>query len=90
MKREEIDAYAERLLRGHELKLSQDTIKELRACPKGELIRYHHSLGRAIRNAFGLWQRPWKEKLDKDGVDVSPDHPDAVSMKIIEAVHAKL
>lgn len=90
MKRETIEVYADRLLSGHEIKLSNETLREFRECPKEDLIRYHHSLGRAIRNAFGLHQIPWKPKIDKDGVDVSKDHPDAVSMAIIEAAHKKL
>jgi len=89
MKRLTADAYAELILRGDDLKLSQDTIKELRACDKADLIRYHSSLGRAIRNSLGLWQIPWKPRI-KDGVDVSKDHPDALSMAILEAIHKKL
>lgn len=90
MKRLSVDTYADLVLRGDDLKLSQDTIKELKACPKDELIRYHNSLGRAIRNSLGLWQIPWKPKIDKNGVDVSKDHPDTLSMAILEAVHKKL
>lgn len=89
MKRLSVDEYADLILRGDDLKLSQDTIKELRACDKADLIRYHSSLGRAIRNSLGLWQIPWKPKI-KDGVDISKDHPDALSMAILEAIHKKL
>jgi hypothetical protein len=51
-----------------------------------ELIRLHHSLGRDIRNEYGLWNRKWTPEL-KDGVDYSPNHPDAISMTIIRALH---
>lgn len=50
---------------------------------------YHSSLGRSIRNRFNLWYYPWEEKI-VEGVDTSPDHPDAVSMRVIEEVWRKL
>lgn len=49
------------------------------------LVKYHSSFGRAIRNKYKLWARSWEPVL-KDGYDVSPNHPDALSMKIIENV----
>lgn len=53
--------------------------------PREHLIRYHHSLGPNIRNKFELWKNEWVPVI-VDGVDISPNHPDAISMKIIEAV----
>jgi hypothetical protein len=50
-----------------------------------ELIRYHHTLGRDIRNDFCLWQNEWEPKL-VDGVDMSENHPDAISQRIIVEV----
>ena len=50
------------------------------------LIVYHSTLGRDIRNHFKLWRYPWKPELDDQGVDVSPYHPDQVSMQIITKV----
>ena len=58
-------------------------------CPKDQLIRYHNSLGRSIRNEFKLWRRNWKPDL-YEGIDMSTDHPDAVSMEIIERVWEEL
>lgn len=52
---------------------------------KEDLIKYHHSLGRDIRNEFGLWQYAWTPQIE-NGFDMSPDHPDAVSMRVIETV----
>jgi len=47
-----------------------------------ELIKYHHDLGRNIRNGFDLWSYAWEPDL-VDGVDMSPEHPDAISMEVI-------
>lgn len=49
------------------------------------LITYHHTLGRSIRNNLKLWENRWHPKV-QNGVDRSPDHPDALSMTIIELV----
>lgn len=46
------------------------------------LIRYHHTLGTAIRNEFELWKFPWEPEIVA-GIDVSPNHPDAISQRII-------
>lgn len=50
-----------------------------------DLVTYHHSLGRTIRNHFSLWQWAWEPVLE-DGIDVSTNHPDNVSMRVIEEV----
>ena len=50
-----------------------------------DLGQYHHTVGESIRNRFGLWEQEWTP-LMKDGVDHSPDHPDQVSMEVIEEV----
>jgi hypothetical protein len=55
------------------------------ATPERELVGYHHTLGRKIRNEFKLWERAWTPDI-RNGVDYSLDHPDAVSMRVIEAV----
>lgn len=47
------------------------------------------TLGEHIRKSFRLWQRPW-EPVMKNGIDISPDHPETVSAKVIETVHWKL
>jgi len=52
---------------------------------KGDLVAYHHTLGRNIRNTFELWKLEWEPNII-DGVDHSPNHPDEISMRVIEAV----
>lgn len=42
----------------------------------------HLSLGMHLRNHTKLWENPWEPELI-DGVDYSPNHPDAVSGKVI-------
>ena len=62
------------------------------SCTKEQLIQYHTTLGRAIRNRFKLWELDWKPEYKMVGsiqYDVSPNHPDAISMRIIEAVWEK-
>ena len=56
-----------------------------KTCPFDKLIQYHSTLGRSIRNIFGLWENKWVPQLE-DGIDVSPDHPDFISQRIIEDV----
>lgn len=63
------------------------------ACAKKDLVKYHMSLGRAIRNNYDLWSIPWEPVLEKYGnieVDCSPYHPDQLSDTIIEKVWVKL
>jgi hypothetical protein len=50
-----------------------------------DLHRFHQTLGQDIRNEFRLWEQHWQPDL-VGGVDMSPDHPDALSMKVIEEV----
>ena len=54
-----------------------------------KLIRFHHNLGRSIRNEFDLWSEKWTPEI-QEGVDMSPHHPDAVSMRIIKDVHERM
>lgn len=53
--------------------------------PEHMLILYHSSVGRTIRNEYGLWEYDWAPEI-VDGIDVSANHPDAVSMRIIREV----
>ena len=55
------------------------------ASSEADLIQFHDSLGRSIRNEFELWSEPWTPEL-VNGIDYSPDHPDTISMKIIKEV----
>ena len=59
--------------------------REFVSMTKKQLIGYHHTLGRDIRNEFRLWEYPWEPQLE-NGFDMSPDHPDSISMRIIERV----
>ena len=69
--------------------LSEDDADVLRNTKKDDLIMFHHSFGRYIRNEYGLWDHPWEPEL-VDGIDVSPNHPDAISKAIIEQLHERL
>lgn len=59
-------------------------------CSEDDLIMYHSSLGRAIRNEFKLWEIEWVPIIDETGADISPAHPDARSMLIIKEVWRRL
>lgn len=89
MKKQDIDKYADRLLSGEEIVLSPSTIAAFKAMKKSDLISLHHSLGQHIRNVFQLWKIKWKPKVE-NGIDMSPDHPDEISMRIIEAAWKRL
>lgn len=53
-------------------------------------VEFHHGIGRNIRNHFGLWQRPaHTPEIDDRGVDMSPNHPDAISSRILKAVQER-
>jgi hypothetical protein len=52
---------------------------------KPKLISLHFTLGRYIRNTYGLWEIK-HEPVIENGVDVSENHPDSISMRIIEAI----
>lgn len=56
---------------------------------KEDLIKYHSRLGIVIRNDFKLWEYSWEPEL-VNGADASPNHPDAISMRVIEAVWEKV
>jgi len=56
---------------------------------ESDLILYHHTLGRKIRNEFSLWEAKWTPEL-QDGVDCSNGHPDALSQGIIQEVWHRL
>ena len=47
-----------------------------------DLIKYHNSFGQAVRNNFDLWQNSWNPEI-VDGADVSPQHPDNLSMNAL-------
>jgi hypothetical protein len=60
---------------------------------KDDMIRYHHVAGRWIRNFYGLWNPRNRltrkyfidgDKYVKGGINFHPDHPDAVSSRILD------
>jgi len=65
--------------------LGSEDKKRIKKCTKEELVSLHHSLGRFIRNTFGLWGS--NEKLLND---CKKSHPDDASMVIIEHLWKKL
>jgi hypothetical protein len=64
---------------------SEHNRKEFKESSEIGLISWHNSLGRNIRNYFELWNFPW-EPVMFNGIDVSKDHPDALSMEVIRKV----
>ena len=59
--------------------LSKEDLQWIKKMKKDRLITLHHSLGRWIRNSFGLWGK--NEPLKKSCGEF---HPDSVSFVIIE------
>lgn len=57
---------------------------------ENSLLLLHHSLGRYIRNLFGLWAGKHEPKYDANGVDCSEEHPDAISFAVIKTIQEKL
>lgn len=55
---------------------------------KEDPVMMHSSLGRHLRNHAKLWESVWEPKLI-DGVDYSPEHPDAISSRVIRDFQAE-
>lgn len=76
---------AARILNGEELAKLLEIAKAT-----GDMGAFHHTMGMALRNEFGLWKAkcPWTDSVECliNGVDYNPFHPDAVSGRILEAV----
>lgn len=66
--------------------LTEDDISVLKETAFADLVQFHHTVGRWIRNHYNLWDYEWEPVVGSDGVDYSPNHPDAVSQRIIEHV----
>lgn len=62
-------------------RLDGPTQRLLRDTPRDELIQFHHSLGRAIRNHHGLWAG--NDALIRSCLG-GPGHPDDASVRIIQ------
>lgn len=59
------------------------------AAKREDLISYHHTLGQSIRNQYRIWERKWEPEL-RNGIDYSPNHPDAISQRVIEKTWEKI
>ena len=64
-------------------KMDDIELARLAATDKEDLAVYHHTLGRQIRNHFHLWHYDF-EPMIVNNVDVSPDHPDQISFRVME------
>jgi hypothetical protein len=65
--------------------MSAEDLGRVRRTKRADLDTYHHGWGRAIRNAFGLWNGN-TALLESSGCV----HPDECSMRIIERVWEQL
>lgn len=65
-------------------KMSIDTIRDAAAIPDDQLIQYHHTTGRMIRNQYHLW--------DEDNAFTNPQdpeselHPDNFSFAVMQGI----
>jgi hypothetical protein len=64
---------------------SVENQKSFVECDYNDLIVYHNTLGRNIRNHFNIWKNTWEPKII-NGFDHAEDHPDQISMRIIQNV----
>ena len=60
----------------------------MNSTPKEELSVFHMTLGQHLRNKFGLWEIHWTPAIDDSGCDASKNHPDSISMSVIEQAQA--
>ena len=59
--------------------------REFKDTPFESLVRYHSTVGLSIRNYFNLWAVEWTPVIE-NGIDVSENHPDRISMLVLEEV----
>lgn len=81
-----------------ELKNNPKNLFEFSSYNKSELIELHHGYGQLIRNKYKFWTdsvltEAWRLDVSSrefdGGIDCSPDHPDQLSMTIIEHIWEK-
>lgn len=71
--------------------LSYEDVDAIKKVPHpADMIEYHHTVGRWIRNHYKLWERPYTPEINQHGVDVSEQHPDAISDRILQKVWIKV
>ena len=67
--------------------LPSETLRAMREDPENEMARYHHNLGRQIRNRWGLWSgSPLKGHLEGLGLN----HADDMSSLILTSLRRHL
>jgi hypothetical protein len=66
------------------MKLDDEEIETLITTKLDELLQFHNSVGRRIRNEYFLWHddNPYTDNIDPD----SDTHPDQMSQRIIESI----
>jgi hypothetical protein len=69
--------------------LSDKVREEFTATQPDALWRYHHGLGRAIRNVFGLWEEQGSSVGAYFEQVWGLTQPDDISHVIIKALHAR-
>lgn len=67
--------------------LSEDELNAIKLLKEKVLFLLHHSLGRNIRNNFGLWG---DSELRKYFISIGVKHPDDMSSIIIKSLWRKL
>ena len=80
-------------------KTQEAGLREYALLPIDELMYHHHTMGRWIRNEYGLWHdspltEAWRTNVAgrdlRNGIDYSADHPDTISMRVLERVQELL
>lgn len=87
-KRPTIEKMANKLYRRY-LKAPIEDQEWFKSLTLEQLCSTHLSLGTQIRNEFRLWEYSWDKKI-VNGIDTSPEHPDAVSQRVIKEVWIKV
>lgn len=78
-----------------ELEIAEHFFSEMSSTDKESVIDvpnrdfmsiFHDTVGMYIRNKYHLWERPhWVPEI-VDGIDFSPQHPDAISGRVLELI----
>lgn len=66
------------------------SLLEFRDTPEEKLFRYHHGLGREVRNRFRLWHQERPALWHWFDSELKIDHPDDMSSIIITSLHRRL
>lgn len=68
--------------------LPDDEAEYLKTVEEEKLIMFHNSVGRSIRNEYGLWDKenPYTDCNDHNG----PTHPDQLSNAVIHEIWCRV